>query len=472
MNYEINQVDITLLQLDLENPRLESVENQREAITEMIDIQGDKLTRLGKDIIENGLNPCDPMAVMPSGDFFTVLEGNRRITAIKLLKQPTLAQEAQETRIQNAFEKLAKDFQIKGFDKVPCVVFESREAAHHWIELKHTGENNGIGTVAWGSAEKDRYQYAMSGGKKRSYYIQLQEYCQEHCSHLLNDMLRSPKTNINRIISSKFGREFLGFTLERGILSCTIEPKETEKGLKKLFADLASKTIKVKDIYDNEDITNYLQSFPSENTPQKIPLSSSSGGSPSKTPQGGTNTSPNSGNGSNGNNEDGTTGKDNESSEDGGSNTRGKGSKRPSENRLYLIPSSCKLAISNPRINSMYWELKQKIKVEDAPNCISIAFRVFVELSFDQYMKNNSINGHPMENLSTKVQKCLKHMKINNIVSESEAKVVNVAISEKHGLFSLSTLHAYVHNPDFRAIPFELKVIWDNWQPVLKAIWS
>ena len=32
---------------------------------------------------------------------------------------------------------------------IPCAVFSTREETHHWIKLKHTGENEGAGVVTW-----------------------------------------------------------------------------------------------------------------------------------------------------------------------------------------------------------------------------------------------------------------------------------------------------------------------------------
>mgnify|MGYP000944436713 CR=1 FL=1 len=59
----------------------------------MITEQENKLVNLAEDIINNGLNPSDIPIVTPSADdekAYVVLEGNRRVTAIKLIIQPDL----------------------------------------------------------------------------------------------------------------------------------------------------------------------------------------------------------------------------------------------------------------------------------------------------------------------------------------------------------------------------------------------
>ena len=65
MNYETKLIKISNLKINSENPRFETVENQREAITSIIENQKEKLIRLGDDIIEYGLNPADLIIVTP-----------------------------------------------------------------------------------------------------------------------------------------------------------------------------------------------------------------------------------------------------------------------------------------------------------------------------------------------------------------------------------------------------------------------
>ena len=58
----------------------------------MIEDQGDKLYSLVDDIVNNGLSPVDLIIVTPNEDSnkYVVLEGNRRITSLKLLNNLTL----------------------------------------------------------------------------------------------------------------------------------------------------------------------------------------------------------------------------------------------------------------------------------------------------------------------------------------------------------------------------------------------
>ena len=76
------------ISVSTENYRFEPQGSEKEAIDKMIENQGDKLYILAKDIIEHGLNPNEKIWVTPfsrDNTKFYVLEGNRRIVALKLL---------------------------------------------------------------------------------------------------------------------------------------------------------------------------------------------------------------------------------------------------------------------------------------------------------------------------------------------------------------------------------------------------
>ena len=88
----IRTIKLTSLFVNTENYRFEPLSSQKEAIDKMIEDQGDKLYSLVDDIVTNGLSPVDLIIVTPNEDSnkYVVLEGNRRITSLKLLNNPTL----------------------------------------------------------------------------------------------------------------------------------------------------------------------------------------------------------------------------------------------------------------------------------------------------------------------------------------------------------------------------------------------
>ena len=166
-------VDILSLNINIENPRFEMVSNQREAIKTMIEDQKEKLIKLAEDIISEGLNPGDPIFITKhkkQKGVYNVLEGNRRVTALKLLENPDLIPESNKS-ILNKFKKLSEQYSKSPIEKVPCILFDDEKEAEHWIKLKHTGQNDGVGTVGWDAQQKARFDERVKG--KYNYALQI-----------------------------------------------------------------------------------------------------------------------------------------------------------------------------------------------------------------------------------------------------------------------------------------------------------
>ena len=86
---EISSLSLTDLLIDTENPRLPQPNvGQRDALRALAEHQKGKLVALAKDIVAYGMNPTELSIVMPFNDElrrYVVLEGNRRLAALKAL---------------------------------------------------------------------------------------------------------------------------------------------------------------------------------------------------------------------------------------------------------------------------------------------------------------------------------------------------------------------------------------------------
>ena len=98
------------LRLDQQNYRIGPVGTQRDALKEIIEDQKSKLANLAEDILAVGLSPGEQIWVtrdLNTKGSYVVLEGNRRVAALKLLETPALAD---GTEVEKAFHSLAKTY--------------------------------------------------------------------------------------------------------------------------------------------------------------------------------------------------------------------------------------------------------------------------------------------------------------------------------------------------------------------------
>jgi ParB-like chromosome segregation protein Spo0J len=92
--------------LDSENPRLpDGTSSDREAINRLLDDGAEALISLARDLARTGqTNPAELPIAVKVGSKYLILEGNRRFAALKLLKDPALADDEAH---QKAFRRAA-----------------------------------------------------------------------------------------------------------------------------------------------------------------------------------------------------------------------------------------------------------------------------------------------------------------------------------------------------------------------------
>ena len=89
------EVDIGDLLFDQENPRIGQVGSQSDALAAVVRLSGRNFKNMMRSIKEHGLDPGDSFYLVQEGaedDPYVVVDGNRRLAALKVLSQPDLLQ--------------------------------------------------------------------------------------------------------------------------------------------------------------------------------------------------------------------------------------------------------------------------------------------------------------------------------------------------------------------------------------------
>ncbi|MFD9161507.1 ParB/Srx family N-terminal domain-containing protein [Streptomyces sp. NPDC059558] len=227
------------LRLDGTNPRhAVPTPTTREAIAALLVKDPEKLLRLAQDIAQKGVNPTELPIVVFEDDQPVIIEGNRRIAALKALADPTLVD---ESRIRQMLAITARRFAYP--QSVLCVVAKSRDEARHWITLRHTGENEGVGIQPWTTEQKHRFAEKKSPTEKALRFMQQVSEWYSTDEHLLQniEIVRSTRlTTLARLLSDPKVRNSLGFDFrDEGILA-EYEPSAMHSSVRRLFADLAT----------------------------------------------------------------------------------------------------------------------------------------------------------------------------------------------------------------------------------------
>lgn len=146
------EIPVDQLHFDPENPRfpIEVASGPTDALIERF-IRDERLAEIIGSIADQGYFQGEPLLVVQTGtDHYEVIEGNRRLAALKLLTKEYAAPENRPS-IVDAVESAANRP-----SPVPCLVFSNRDQILRYLGFRHI-----TGIKSWSSLQKARYLKQM-----------------------------------------------------------------------------------------------------------------------------------------------------------------------------------------------------------------------------------------------------------------------------------------------------------------------
>ena len=246
------------LLLDIKHPRFNGLANQRQALERIVFSQGRKLVNLADDIATEGLSPAHRMLAVRAKERgkFTVLDGNRRVAALRILANPAALDDMSEVgdSTKKLLKGIAKRFDRSTVEPIELYLLDNEQIARHWIEAIHTGENEGRGVVDWDGIMRARFRGQSASLKALS----LVEAKGKLSEAELASLAKFPITNLDRLLATPEVRDRLGVVLEEGNLFSDVNPSELVGALKRIVMDLASKKTRVSHIDTKADRLRYM----------------------------------------------------------------------------------------------------------------------------------------------------------------------------------------------------------------------
>ncbi|WP_338804054.1 hypothetical protein WDV76_20335 [Xenorhabdus griffiniae] len=488
MKRDIRSINFNLIKLDQENVRFggDIAQNQREAIELMLADPEDakKILKLAEHITLYGLDPTELQLVTPDDEGnYIVLEGNRRLTALKLLQRPDLCtQEKYYKDFLTAHNEIAGRFP----NEIECSVVATREDGDVWIELKHTGQNGGAGRVPWDSDIRDERRARQTGVESIGRQIReiVRNNPQIFNEIVISDIDQIPVTTLTRLFASKRAQDAFAVFIKDRQIQFKYKLAISAPSIEFAIRMFRHEGYNVNDVRSDGDRKIFLNHIPPELSPDHLYQESlkstispdgSSSGSESKEKQstsGGNNSGPEN---------NGTTGSGSRKQKTDGGNDHKTKAKGSSKSRKYLIPWP--LNISNSRINEIYRELRSLLEVERVPNATAITFRVFLEVSCDDYKKRMAHtdsrvyrhdNNKPLtedDKLAIKIVSVAKHLESAGLITKPESKAISRRAAGTQTVGSVDHLNQFVHSTASSPLPSELKDVAEEYLPMLRAIW-
>ena len=312
--FPLETVPIARLDFDLRNSRFpRDAQSQDNALELMLTTAGQDCLQLLRDLTRTGqMNSADVPIVVRKGSRFVVMEGNRRLTCLRIWGDVNVLAGVDEVddEYQSKAERLIADSAYAAPEELRVAIAPSEEDADHWIERKHSSGAGGTGTVEWGAAMKDRRKARNNpaAASRAMAFIELvsTEFEEDHA--LLTDLeaVRAQRyTMIQRFVDRGVVRERLGLTFNAGKMTFDEGPGATHDIVRAVLHDFAqpkaaSGKTWARELDTVKDFSDYLDRYahllPANGAPATGPTYGSPSAAPSESagPRSGPNGGPNS----------------------------------------------------------------------------------------------------------------------------------------------------------------------------------
>jgi hypothetical protein len=471
--WQSKSIAVASLQLDPKNPRLgeHAVGASPHDLIQML-FEHDKVLEVAESIAKRGFFPNEPLLAIRDGNAFTVVEGNRRLAALKALRDPSLLSGTLGRRV----ERLARSLQSPElFAKVPVIVAPDRRATDRQVAGKHVGTP----VLPWQAENRASFILEkLAEGYEPSELLEelgfsaadVQAARQTKAiadiarsldlSAELRAKLDNPRSKVfstlGRLFESTVGRAYLMVEpdAEHGIRGTTSK-EEFVKGFTRLVVDVASGKQSSRTLNTNDDIKAYFDSW----EPNALPRKRRGGGFVVAD----------------------ITGSTQPAVVEKKAPSRADLKSRQAGIHPTIVPRSLKVAHGNERLVDIRRELV-KLKRSDYPNAGAVLLRVFFELSAVQYLQRTG----DLDRLTTELRQKgkLQHdsptmrQLIPELVrlakeklAKGEATKVEKALKyDSAAPFTVSDLHSFVHQN--AELPGERDILqfWLRTEPLFRLM--
>lgn len=465
--------EVASLLLDPNNPRLPGVTpnpTQRDLIAELV--EHDDVYELARDVAEHGYMPVESLVALEENGLTFVLEGNRRLAALKLLLSPDLAPQGWEKK----FRALRP---IETVAKVGALIAPSRAAAAAILLRRHTREQ----TRRWEPTMQARfYRRLVDGG------VSIDEVAQRYglVKSAIRDQLRNyrlyqmaaalpldakvakqvrnprvfPLSVLERFVESTKGREFLCLDFDdRGDPLIKTTPDAFRRAFSRVVTDIATGKIDTRRLNKESDIEQTIAELgavrpalsakthradkvldlPLRPTTLSVPTPSAPKRARRVTP-------------------------------------------------VAAIPKGLQCTLDEPRTREIFSELKA-LPVDKYPNAHSVLLRLLLEFGVYNYLvkskqleglidaeraRRKKKGGELPRDWAPTLRQMLTHLQGLHVVrpNPQAAKSLARVLSDTRSLISIDGLDSFVHNltalPDARTITS----LWRTLEGVLEVVLS
>ncbi|MDO8722051.1 MAG: ParB/Srx family N-terminal domain-containing protein [Syntrophales bacterium] len=430
-------IPVSEILLDQNNYRLGPLDSQMDCITIMFQEFGSKMVKIAGHIAKNGLSPKPVVVSKDNQGRWVVRDGNRRMTALRLLNNPAEAPEQYQKIFQNLKSNAVREMIPEAIDCLTAdesIIIEYRK-------LEHMGPQDGIGQVDWDARAKDNLQADVDG--KLTYPL-----ARAICDYLEKKGVTEARSvsisNMQRLFQDTEVSKRLGIDWDGQNIKFAAVEDEVFNILKEIVIDFVKRGKKVNDIYYPPDRERYMNDL-FGNRSLKVPTPLAKPVAPAAGMRGA-----------------------------GGVAVQTKiaAKAKSSWDRPRVIQPGAGLPVPaiEAKLNTILAELRSKINVREAPVSASVLIRLIIERSVWYYITKYNVT-YQKDELFHIIEKVAEHMKVSKIINKQDYNQIR-KMGNATELISAHTLNAWVHNSNYTPTPQDVCTFWDNIYPFLVKCWK
>lgn len=469
-SWNTRNLSVAGLHLDAKNPRL-GRETSTQAPREIIQylFEHDKALDVAESIAIRGYFPNEPLLAVKENSRTIIVEGNRRLAALKALREPGLLEGLYRRKVELLSRRITD---LKLIAKVPVTIAPNRRSTDRQIAGRHIGST----VLPWQAENRasfilDKLAEGYENDELRDDLgFSLADIQKARQTRAIADMARSldlpeevkakldnPRaklfTTLERVLESSVGRDYLKIQPdpEHGLRGTTTKMEFT-RGFKKLVSDVALGKQSSRSLNTNKNIKSYFKSWnpedlPAQKTGSFVPADIIGGRSVSS------------------------------SSSTGDQRIRRK--KIPPKSKTVL-PKDFKVRYGSERLVEIRDELT-KLKREDFPNAGAVLLRVFLELAVFDYLERSGNLATLTDKLNSNALKqgipVMKEL-TKEIIRVAKSKltiadgnrVAKALSGDRAAPFGLADLHSFVHQAKDFPSDRDIQQFWMRTEPLFRMM--
>jgi len=406
------------LRVNQANDRHGELENETAAIGELFRLRETHMRNLATDIT-NEAGIYDPPLVTPENGEFTVFDGNRRITCLKLIIAP---QRAPSQDLQIFFQGLHDRWRGELPTSITCQVETDRDIIDAILFRRHTGSQGGVGQSDWDDRAKRNFIERTGRGGRLDVAVEVERFLRDAGQLPVENI---PRSTMNRLLSSEVNRRRVGISVEGNRFRLTHDPASVSAALARIASDLSRREVVLGHLWNNEGKRTYLNRLEAEgvlpredaavanqNPPQVRRAAAVRRGRPPMQPQ-----------------------------------------------PMSFIPADVEGVAwrgDQGRIRAIWDELRT-LGLNTHPNAISALIRILLELVADSYIHGRNLGQH--DNLSQKIRACSNDLLGRAVIDQAYHDEIE-RMRQHSELISIRSMQRYVHSDTFAPLPNELSAYW------------